>query len=68
MDPQIGFVGSFLPTAVRMAQQYGTLAGVGGATSIKKAYIDLTPGKQVYNIMSASIDSETSSSFPSAML
>ena len=55
--------GSFLPTAVRMAQQYGTLAGVGGATSIKKAYIDLTPGKQVYNIMSASIDSETSSSF-----
>ena len=55
--------GSFLPTAVRMAQQYGTLAGVGGTTSIKKAYIDLVPGQQVYNIMSASIDVETSSSF-----
>jgi hypothetical protein len=55
--------GSFLPTAIRMAQQYGTQAGVGGSTSIKKAYIDLTPGKQVYNIMSSSIDVETSSSF-----
>ena len=55
--------GSFLPTAIRMAQQYGTQAGVGGSTAIKKAYIDLTPGKQVYNIMSASIDVETSSSF-----
>ncbi len=46
-----------------MAQQYGTLAGVGGSTSIKKAYIDLTPGQQIYNIMSASVDVETSSSF-----
>ena len=55
--------GSFLPTAVRMSQQYGTLAGVGGATSIKKAYINLTPGQQKYNIMSASIDVETSASF-----
>ena len=55
--------GSFLPTAIRMAQQYGTQAGVGGSTAIKKAYIDLTPGKQVYNIMSSSIDVETSSSF-----
>jgi hypothetical protein len=55
--------GSFLPTAIRMAQQYGTQAGVGGSTAIKKAYIDLTPGKQIYDIMSASIDVETSSSF-----
>jgi hypothetical protein len=55
--------GSFLPTAVRMSQQYGTLAGVGGHTSIKKAYINLTPGQQKYNIMSASIDVETSASF-----
>jgi hypothetical protein len=55
--------GSFLPTAIRMAQQYGTLAGVGGSTAIKKAYIDLVPGQQIYNIMSASIDVETSSSF-----
>jgi hypothetical protein len=55
--------GSFLPTAIRMAQQYGTLAGVGGSTAIKKAYINLVPGQQVYNIMSASIDVETSASF-----
>ena len=34
--------GSFLPTAVRMSQQYGTLAGVGGNTAIKKAYVNLT--------------------------
>jgi hypothetical protein len=55
--------GSFLPTAIRMAQQYGTQAGVGGSTSIKKAYIDLTPGKQKYDIMTSAIDSETSASF-----
>jgi len=55
--------GSFLPTAIRMAQQYGTQAGVGGSTAIKKAYIDLVPGQQIYNIMSASVDVETSSSF-----
>jgi hypothetical protein len=55
--------GSFLPTAVRMAQQYGTLAGVGGNISIKKAYINLVPEQQIYNIMSASVDVETSASF-----
>ena len=55
--------GSFLPTTVRMSQQYGTLAGVGGATPIKKAYIELTPGKQKYDLMVNAIDTETSSSF-----
>ncbi len=55
--------GSFLPTAFRMSQQYGTLAGVGGATPIKKAYIELTPGKQKYDLMTEAYDSETSSSF-----
>ena len=55
--------GSYLPTTVRMSQQYGTLAGVGGNTAIKKAYIELTPGKQKYNLMSNAIDTETSSSF-----
>ena len=55
--------GSFLPTTVRMSQQYGTLAGVGGNTDIKKAYIDLVPGQQKYNLMSASVDVETSASF-----
>jgi hypothetical protein len=55
--------GSYLPTTVRMSQQYGTLAGVGGSTSIKKAYINLTAGQQKYNIMSSSVDVETSASF-----
>ena len=55
--------GSFLPTIVRMSQQYGTLAGVGGNTSIKKAYIDLVPGQQKYDMMSASVDVDTSTSF-----
>jgi hypothetical protein len=55
--------GSFLPTAVRMAQQYGTLAGVGGATSIKKAYINVTTSQQKYDIMSTAIDVESGDSF-----
>ena len=55
--------GSFLPTAFRMSQQYGTLAGVGGNVSIKKAYIDLSIGKQKYDLMTEAYDSETSSSF-----
>jgi len=55
--------GSFLPTAVRMAQQYGTLAGVGGATEIKKAYINLETSVQKYDLMTSAIDTKTSSSF-----
>jgi hypothetical protein len=55
--------GSFLPTAVRMAQQYGTLAGVGGATSIKKAYVSLTSSVQIYDIMKSATDAETGRSF-----
>jgi hypothetical protein len=55
--------GSFLPTAFRMSQQYGTLAGVGGNISIKKAYINLSVGKQKYDLMTEAYDSETSSSF-----
>jgi len=55
--------GSYLPTTVRMSQQYGTLAGVGGNTAIKKAYINLVPGQQKYNLMVNAIDTETSSSF-----
>jgi hypothetical protein len=55
--------GSFLPTAVRMSQQYGTLAGVGGQTSIKTAYINITASVQNYDLMKSAIDTETSSSF-----
>jgi hypothetical protein len=55
--------GSFLPTAVRMAQQYGTLAGVGGATSVKKAYVNLLPSTQKYDLMTDAIDVETGLAF-----
>jgi hypothetical protein len=55
--------GSFLPTAVRMSQQYGTLAGVGGATSIKKAYVNLTSSVQTYDLMTKAVDVSSSSSF-----
>lgn len=55
--------GSFLPTAVRMSQQYGTLAGVGGSTSIKRAYVNITASVQTYDLMTQAVDTTTSSSF-----
>jgi hypothetical protein len=55
--------GSYVPTIVRMSQQYGSMAGVGGSTSMKKAYINLTENKQKYDIMTEAVDVETSSSF-----
>ena len=55
--------GSFLPTAFRMSQQYGTLAGVGGKIGIRKAYVNLSVGKQRYDLMTEAYDCETSSSF-----
>ncbi len=55
--------GSYVPTIVRMSQQYGAMAGVGGNTSMKKAYISLTENKQKYDIMAEAVDVETSSSF-----
>jgi len=57
--------GSFLPTAIRMSQQYGTLAGVGGTTRIKRAYVNLTSSVQTYGLMQAAIDVESSQSFQS---
>jgi len=55
--------GSFLPTTVRMSQQYGTLAGVGGNTAIKKGYINLTGSVQIYNLMSGAVDVESGRNF-----
>ncbi len=55
--------GSFLPTTIRMSQQYGTLAGVGGSTPIKKAYVELTSSVQIYNLMSGAVDVESGESF-----
>jgi hypothetical protein len=55
--------GSYVATTVRMSQQYGSMAGVGGVTSMKKAYINLEEGKQKYNLMEEAVDLETSQSF-----
>ena len=55
--------GSYLPTTVRMSQQYGTLAGVGGSTSIKKAYVNLTASVQTYDLMNQAVDVETGKNF-----
>lgn len=59
--------GSFLPTTIRMSQQYGTLAGVGGNTSIKKAYVNLTSSVQIYDLLTQGINAETSASISSSL-
>ena len=55
--------GSFLPTAIRMSQQYGTQAGVGGSTAIQKAYVDLTASVQIYDLMNQAVDTKTNKKF-----
>ncbi len=42
--------GSNLPTLISISDAYGTLAGVGGNTDIKKGYIELVPGQQEYDL------------------
>jgi hypothetical protein len=59
--------GSTVPTIFRMAQSYGTLAGVGGNVDIKKAYIDITPGVQKYDLTTLSYDAATSQSLSSSV-
>jgi hypothetical protein len=59
--------GSFLPTIIRMSQQYGTLAGVGGNTRLKKGYINLTSSVQIYDLLTEAIDLETSSSISASL-
>ena len=54
--------GSPVPIAFRMSQAYGTLAGVGGGTDIKKAYIQLTSSIQRYDLLNSAVDTETSQS------
>jgi hypothetical protein len=59
--------GSFLPTTVRMSQQYGTLAGVGGNTAIKKAYVNLTQSVQIYDLITQAIDVQSGNSISSSL-
>ena len=42
--------GSNLPSLIAISDAYGTLAGVGGNTDIKKGFIELVPGQQEYNL------------------
>ena len=42
--------GSNLPNLIAISDAYGTLAGVGGNTDIKKGYINLIPGQQEYDL------------------
>ena len=53
--------GAGLSTVYRIAQAYGSLAGVGGDVSIKKAYINLTPNVQKYNLSSSLYSAESAS-------
>jgi hypothetical protein len=51
--------GTNLPQTFRLSQAYGTLAGVGGPTSYKKAYITTTPGTQTYDLTTNAYDATT---------
>lgn len=51
--------GSSVPMIFRMSQDYGTLSGVGGATDIKKAYINVSSSKQTYDLVETGIDLKT---------
>jgi hypothetical protein len=42
--------GSNLPNLIAISDAYGTLAGVGGNTDIKKGYIQLVPGQHEYDL------------------
>jgi hypothetical protein len=42
--------GTNLATLISISDGYGTLAGVGGNTDIKKGFINLVPGQQEYNL------------------
>jgi hypothetical protein len=55
--------GSYLPSVIRMSQQYGTQAGVGGNTAIQKAYVDTTASVQVYDLMNQAVDNKTNKKF-----
>ena len=51
--------GTNLPQVFRLSQAYGTLAGVGGPTDYKKAYVDLTSSVQEYNLTTQAYDATT---------
>ena len=50
-----------------MSQQYGTLAGVGGNTAIKKGYVNLTASVQIYDLINGAFDAETGNSISASL-
>jgi hypothetical protein len=52
--------GSFLPTLIGIVEAYGTLAGAGGSTDIKKGSVDLVGGQQNYDLQTLFADVEES--------
>jgi hypothetical protein len=48
--------GSFLPTLIGIVEAYGTLAGAGGSTDIKKGSVDLVAGQQNYDLQTLFAD------------
>lgn len=51
--------GTNLPQLFRLSQAYGTLAGVGGPTDYKKAYVQLTSSIQEYDLTTQAYDATT---------
>jgi hypothetical protein len=50
-----------------MSQQYGTLAGVGGNTAIKKGYVNLTSSVQIYDLITQAIDVQTGNTISASL-
>lgn len=55
--------GTNVGSIFRLSQDYGLLSGVGGNTDIRKAYINITSGKQTYDLTEVAIDYTTGQSF-----
>ena len=51
--------GTNLPQVFRLSQAYGTLAGTGGPTDYKKAYVDLSSSIQEYDLTTQAYDATT---------
>ncbi|CAB4143061.1 hypothetical protein UFOVP449_111 [uncultured Caudovirales phage] len=51
--------GTNLPQLFRLSQAYGTLAGVGGPTDYKKAYVNLSSSVQEYDLTTQAYDATT---------
>jgi hypothetical protein len=54
--------GSFVPTIVKISDAYGTLAGVGGATDIKRGFVSASAGVQNYDLKALFADEYESGS------